>query len=83
MPFPQSLLIVILDPNSQASCYPLALELMTLDVQYKISLILSLLLIDNGPMAIDAGRHPILETIHNDFVVRNSLFSIIRLLVPD
>lgn len=26
-------------------------------------------LIDNGPLAIDAGRHPILEGIHNDFVV--------------
>lgn len=33
-------------------------------------------------MAIDAGRHPILETIHNDFVVRNALFSIIGLLSP-
>ena len=28
-----------------------------------------MLLIDNGPLAIDAGRHPILESIHNDFVV--------------
>lgn len=27
-------------------------------------------------MAIEAGRHPILESIHNDFVVRNDLFSI-------
>lgn len=26
---------------------------------------------ENGPMAIDSGRHPILESIHNDFVVRN------------
>ncbi|KAJ7011376.1 DNA mismatch repair protein MSH4-like [Populus alba x Populus x berolinensis] len=25
----------------------------------------------NGPLAIDAGRHPILESIHNDFVVCN------------
>ncbi|MED6221137.1 hypothetical protein PIB30_051559 [Stylosanthes scabra] len=24
---------------------------------------------ENGPMAIDSGRHPILENIHNDFVV--------------
>lgn len=24
---------------------------------------------DSGPLAIDAGRHPILESIHNDFVV--------------
>lgn len=28
-------------------------------------------LLENGPMAIDSGRHPILESIHNDFVVRN------------
>lgn len=28
-----------------------------------------MLLIDNGPLAIDAGRHPILESIHHDFVV--------------
>ncbi|XP_038907062.1 DNA mismatch repair protein MSH4 isoform X1 [Benincasa hispida] len=28
---------------------------------------------DNGPMAIEAGRHPILESIHNDFVA-NSIF---------
>ncbi|GMJ06112.1 MUTS HOMOLOG 4, ARABIDOPSIS MUTS HOMOLOG 4, MUTS-like protein 4 [Hibiscus trionum] len=28
---------------------------------------------DNGPLAIDAGRHPILESIHNDFVP-NSIF---------
>ncbi|XP_059456672.1 DNA mismatch repair protein MSH4 [Corylus avellana] len=28
---------------------------------------------DNGPMAIDAGRHPILESIHND-IVPNNLF---------
>ncbi|KAM2711693.1 hypothetical protein EV1_031786 [Malus domestica] len=60
---------------AEASCYPLALKLMTLDVQYKISLILSLLLIDNGPLAIDAGRHPILETIHNDFVPNNIFLS--------
>lgn len=26
---------------------------------------------ENGPLAIDSGRHPILESIHNDFVVRN------------
>ncbi|KAJ0106190.1 hypothetical protein Patl1_18459 [Pistacia atlantica] len=25
---------------------------------------------ENGPIAIDSGRHPILESIHNDFVVR-------------
>ncbi|KAM1798004.1 hypothetical protein ACFX12_032120 [Malus domestica] len=60
---------------AEASCYPLALKPMTLDVQYKISLILSLLLIDNGPLAIDAGRHPILETIHNDFVPNNIFLS--------
>ncbi|VVA28993.1 Hypothetical predicted protein [Prunus dulcis] len=30
---------------------------------------------DNGPMAIDAGRHPILETIHNDFVPNNIFLS--------
>ncbi|XP_022154824.1 DNA mismatch repair protein MSH4 [Momordica charantia] len=28
---------------------------------------------DNGPMAIEAARHPILESIHNDFVA-NSIF---------
>ncbi|KAL6280006.1 hypothetical protein ACE6H2_016887 [Prunus campanulata] len=38
-------------------------------------LILSCLLIDNGPMAIDAGRHPILETVHNDFVPNNIFLS--------
>ncbi|CAH8337856.1 unnamed protein product [Eruca vesicaria subsp. sativa] len=30
-------------------------------------------LTDSGPLAIDAGRHPILESIHNDFVP-NSIF---------
>ncbi|KAM3686963.1 hypothetical protein ACB094_10G042100 [Castanea mollissima] len=30
---------------------------------------------DNGPMAIDAGRHPILESIHNDFVPNNIFLS--------
>ncbi|KAG2315287.1 hypothetical protein Bca52824_018409 [Brassica carinata] len=30
-------------------------------------------LTENGPLAIDAGRHPILESIHNDFVP-NSIF---------
>lgn len=30
------------------------------------------LLIENGPLAIDAGRHPILESVHNDFVVRHT-----------
>ncbi|XP_010933638.1 DNA mismatch repair protein MSH4 [Elaeis guineensis] len=30
---------------------------------------------DNGPMAIDAGRHPILEGLHNDFVPNNLFFS--------
>ncbi|RXI00994.1 hypothetical protein DVH24_001228 [Malus domestica] len=29
----------------------------------------------NGPLAIDAGRHPILETIHNDFVPNNIFLS--------
>ncbi|XP_010055480.2 DNA mismatch repair protein MSH4 [Eucalyptus grandis] len=28
---------------------------------------------ENGPLAVDAGRHPILESIHNDFVP-NSIF---------
>ncbi|XP_031392711.1 DNA mismatch repair protein MSH4 isoform X1 [Punica granatum] len=28
---------------------------------------------DHGPLAIDAGRHPILESIHNDFIP-NSIF---------
>nr|KAJ0218353.1 hypothetical protein LSAT_V11C300101440 [Lactuca sativa] len=27
---------------------------------------------ENGPLAIDAGRHPILESVHTDFVVRTS-----------
>ncbi|WJZ82475.1 hypothetical protein VitviT2T_002233 [Vitis vinifera] len=30
---------------------------------------------DNGPLAIDAGRHPILESIHNDFVPNNIFLS--------
>ncbi|KAJ6947014.1 DNA mismatch repair protein MSH4-like [Populus alba x Populus x berolinensis] len=29
----------------------------------------------NGPLAIDAGRHPILESIHNDFVPNNVFLS--------
>ncbi|XP_068635149.1 DNA mismatch repair protein MSH4 [Aristolochia californica] len=30
---------------------------------------------ENGPMAIDAGRHPILENIHSDFVPNNLFLS--------
>ncbi|XP_040988270.1 DNA mismatch repair protein MSH4 isoform X2 [Juglans microcarpa x Juglans regia] len=30
---------------------------------------------NNGPMAIDAGRHPILESIHNDFIPNNLFLS--------
>lgn len=30
---------------------------------------------DNGPLAIDAGRHPILESIHNDFIPNNIFLS--------
>ncbi|XP_057977263.1 DNA mismatch repair protein MSH4 isoform X2 [Malania oleifera] len=30
---------------------------------------------ENGPLAIDAGRHPILESIHNDFVPNNIFLS--------
>ncbi|XP_004301184.1 PREDICTED: DNA mismatch repair protein MSH4 [Fragaria vesca subsp. vesca] len=30
---------------------------------------------DEGPMAIEAGRHPILESIHNDFVPNNIFLS--------
>ncbi|KAL2903071.1 DNA mismatch repair protein MSH4 [Bienertia sinuspersici] len=30
---------------------------------------------DSGPLAIDAGRHPILESIHNDFVPNNIFLS--------
>lgn len=30
---------------------------------------------DSGPLAIDAGRHPILESIHNDFVPNNVFLS--------
>ncbi|KAM5572968.1 hypothetical protein ABKV19_012821 [Rosa sericea] len=30
---------------------------------------------DDGPMAIESGRHPILESIHNDFVPNNIFLS--------
>ncbi|XP_059644121.1 DNA mismatch repair protein MSH4 [Cornus florida] len=30
---------------------------------------------DDGPLAIDAGRHPILESIHNDFIPNNIFLS--------
>ncbi|KAK2426146.1 DNA mismatch repair protein MSH4 [Trifolium repens] len=30
---------------------------------------------ESGPMAIDSGRHPILESIHNDFVANNIFLS--------
>lgn len=30
---------------------------------------------ENGPLAIDAGRHPILESVHNDFVPNNNFLS--------
>nr|XP_043610732.1 DNA mismatch repair protein MSH4 [Erigeron canadensis] len=30
---------------------------------------------ENGPLAIDAGRHPILESVHNDFVPNNIFLS--------
>ncbi|RDX85856.1 DNA mismatch repair protein MSH4, partial [Mucuna pruriens] len=30
---------------------------------------------ENGPMAIDSGRHPILESIHSDFVANNIFLS--------
>ncbi|XP_034580449.1 DNA mismatch repair protein MSH4 isoform X3 [Setaria viridis] len=30
---------------------------------------------DDGPMAINAGRHPILETLHTDFVPNNTFLS--------
>ncbi|KAL8207750.1 hypothetical protein R6Q57_007162 [Mikania cordata] len=33
------------------------------------------LLIEHGPLAIDAGRHPILESVHNDFVPNNIFLS--------
>ncbi|XP_020263535.1 DNA mismatch repair protein MSH4 isoform X4 [Asparagus officinalis] len=29
----------------------------------------------NGPMAVDAGRHPILESLHNDFIPNNLFLS--------
>jgi hypothetical protein len=38
---------------------------------------------DNGPMAIDGGRHPILESIHNDIVVCIFPFLIVWFLVSD
>ncbi|KAK7252687.1 hypothetical protein RIF29_36819 [Crotalaria pallida] len=30
---------------------------------------------ENGPMAIDSGRHPILESIHDDFIANNLFLS--------
>nr|XP_017235753.1 PREDICTED: DNA mismatch repair protein MSH4 isoform X3 [Daucus carota subsp. sativus] len=30
---------------------------------------------DNGPLAIDAGRHPILESVHNEFTPNNLFLS--------
>ncbi|KAM7525530.1 hypothetical protein LguiA_015432 [Lonicera macranthoides] len=30
---------------------------------------------ENGPLAIDAGRHPILESIHNEFIPNNIFLS--------
>ncbi|XP_074331635.1 DNA mismatch repair protein MSH4 isoform X2 [Apium graveolens] len=30
---------------------------------------------DNGPSAIDAGRHPILESVHNEFIPNNLFLS--------
>ncbi|PKA46451.1 DNA mismatch repair protein MSH4 [Apostasia shenzhenica] len=30
---------------------------------------------ESGPMAIDAGRHPILESLHNDFIPNNLFLS--------
>ncbi|KAF5193005.1 Dna mismatch repair protein muts [Thalictrum thalictroides] len=30
---------------------------------------------DNGPLAIDAGRHPILESLHTDFIANNIFLS--------
>ncbi|RZC73653.1 hypothetical protein C5167_049134 [Papaver somniferum] len=30
---------------------------------------------ENGPLAIDSGRHPILESIHNDFIPNNIFLS--------
>lgn len=27
------------------------------------------ILADHGPLAIDAGRHPVLESVYNDFIV--------------
>lgn len=38
-------------------------------VSVEMSTHLVVLLVDNGPLAIDAGRHPILESVHNDFIV--------------
>ncbi|KAK6947560.1 DNA mismatch repair protein MutS, C-terminal [Dillenia turbinata] len=32
-------------------------------------------LTDDGPMAIEAGRHPILESIHSDFIANNIFLS--------
>lgn len=41
---------------------------------------LVMLLPDNGPLAIDAGRHPILESIHNDFIV-SYIFLLISVII--
>ena len=35
-----------------------------------------ILFVDNGPLAIDAGRHPILESVHNEFIVGHILLSL-------
>lgn len=32
-----------------------------------------MLFVDNGPLAIDGGRHPILESVHNEFIVGHTL----------
>jgi hypothetical protein len=49
--------------------YDLVYSLVTLGSEIQDMLKRVTLLSDNGPMAIDAGRHPILESVQNDIVV--------------
>ncbi|KAL6501586.1 MutS protein msh4 [Orobanche gracilis] len=41
----------------------------------KCSIICSVDMIDDGPLAIDSGRHPIIENVHSDFVANNIFLS--------
>ncbi|KAL6550163.1 MutS protein msh4 [Orobanche minor] len=41
----------------------------------KCSIVCSVDMIDDGPLAIDSGRHPIIENVHSDFVANNIFLS--------